>query len=260
MASAAPVEQIDPGRVISRGFAALKANFLPFFAAGLLLAGGPTFLFEYFAMGAGVSDPAIFVTAAFWGPMIGSFVAMAIGSALLQAMLVRSTTLHLSGREADVPGSAMGAIALTLPIIGVAICVSIVAGLGLLLLIIPGIMIFCALSVAVPALVEERCGVFASMSRSRDLTRGSRGQVFVVLLFNWVVSVVVNGVIGAVVGVGMFPEPGTSLPDPLFASTLYALGAGLIAVVSAVTLAALYLELRQVKEGAGAELLADVFA
>jgi hypothetical protein len=267
MASAASEDRVDPGRVIGRGWGAIKDNFVPFFAVSLLFAGAPMFAFQYLLFdvadgylleGEAITEETI-LSIELWGPFAASILAIVIGYALLQAALVRSTILHLVGRDPDVSGSTMGALAMVLPIIAISIIVTILMMLGFILLIIPGIMIYCALIVAVPALVEERRGVFASMSRSRELTRGSRWQVFILVVFFWIVSQVVNGVAGAVAGVGMFPDPASPLPDPLLAGAVNALAATIVGVCNTVWLAALYVELRGVKEGASTDQLADVF-
>ena len=175
MASAPPQANVDLGRVIGRGFTALRANFLGFFAVALVLAGIPAFLTQYLTLsGVQTMDPAFMLSMGFWGPVIGGVFASILAGALLQGVLVRSTILHLSGREVDLGASLLFGLRLLFPIIGLAICVGVLVGLGLLLLIVPGVMIYCALIVAVPVLVEERPGVFGSISRSRELTRGSR--------------------------------------------------------------------------------------
>jgi hypothetical protein len=46
------------------------------------------------------------------------------------------------------------------------------------LLLVPGIIVFSMLNVAVPAVVVERIGVFAALGRSRQLTRGYRASIF----------------------------------------------------------------------------------
>src|SRR6185295_3094536 len=166
-----PKESVDVGRVLGRGFEALKANAIPFLLAALLLSGVPAFLGQYLPFAdSGLEDPGFVLTPNEWGALLASTFGAILGYALLQGVLVRSTILHLSGRAPDLEGSAMVALRLLLPIIGLSICVGFLALVGFMLLIVPGIMIYCAFSVAVPALVEERAGVFASMSRSRDLT------------------------------------------------------------------------------------------
>ncbi|HYI47701.1 MAG TPA: hypothetical protein VEX35_04475 [Allosphingosinicella sp.] len=264
MASAPPPQaKVDVGRVIGRGFEALKSNFLGFFATALLLAGLPAFLTQYLVLSAiEPMDPAFVFSPVFWGGAAGGIFVTVFAGALLQGVLVRSTILHLSGRDVDLGASVLFGLRLILPIIGVTICVGVLVTLGLVLLIFPGVMIYCALIVSIPALVEERRGVFGSIGRSRELTRGSRWQVFLLLVLFWIFSSIISAILGAVTGVTMgISSLGTPvMPDPILAGTVSALTGSLTAVIVAVVLAALYVELREVKEGATPGDLADVFA
>jgi uncharacterized membrane protein len=257
-----PKTSVDAGKVIGRGFETLKANFLPFFALALLLVGLPGFVGQYLTLSGlsdvNVMDPSYLFTAAYWGPLAASFFGTFLGTALLQGMLTRSTILHLSGREPDLGASAMFALRLLLPIIGLSICVGFAITIGFICLIVPGIMIWCAFSVAVPALVEERGGVFDSIGRSRALTRGSRFQIFLLGALFWIFSVIISGVAGAITGVATFGST-SIVPNPLLAGAANGLAASLTAVISTVVIAALYVELREIKEGTGANELADVF-
>lgn len=258
MASEPPKESVDVGRVLGRGFEALKANLIPFLLAALLLTGVPAFLGQYLPAGPEADTPEFVLTFNFWGAMLASTFGAILGYALLQGVLVRSTILHLSGRDPDIGGSAMLALRLLLPIIGLTICVGFLAVAGFLLLIVPGIMVSCAFSVAVPALVEERAGVFASMSRSRDLTRGSRWQVFALLVIFWIFSTVATALAGIVTGVTLWGP--TAAPDPLVAGVSIGVANSLTGLISTVVIAALYVELREVKEGTSTHELAEIFA
>jgi hypothetical protein len=258
MASAAQKTSIDAGRVIGRGFEALKANFLPFFALALLLVGVPGFLGQYFMFsGAQTMDPAFILSRAYWIPVAASFVGTFLGTTLLQGMLTRSTILHLSGRAPDLAGSATLALRLVLPILGLSLCVGLLLVIGFMCLVVPGIMIWCALSVAVPSLVEERSGVFGSIGRSRALTRGSRFQIFLLGALFWIFSVVISGILGVITGVSMWGA--AVMPDPLLAGASNGIATSLTALISTVLIAALYVELREVKEGTSAGDLAEVF-
>jgi hypothetical protein len=65
-------------------------------------------------------------------------------------------------------------------VVGISFLVSLTAGLGMIALIVPGVLLLIMWSVAVPVKVLEHRGVFDSMSRSMDLTKGSWGRIFVV--------------------------------------------------------------------------------
>ncbi len=69
-----------------------------------------------------------------------------------------------------------------LPLLGLTIVLSILISIGLVLLIIPGIIMLLVWFVAVPVLIIEDKGVFDSMSRSGELTKGNRWRIFGLML------------------------------------------------------------------------------
>jgi hypothetical protein len=251
MATAAGKEQqIDIGRVVSRSFDVIGRNVGPYLGVAFLLGGLPGFLLGYATVkGLDSTNPLeMFISPLYWVAILVSWLC----GSVLQAALVRSSILDLGGRPADIGGSLRTAMSLLLPLIGLTILTSIVLMVGFILLIVPGIIFYVILSVAVPVLVEERPGVIKSMERSVALTRGSRWQVFGVLvifaLFYMAVSMVL-GVVGGVAG-------SSSMVGQLIVSGLTGV---VVALVLAAVLASLYVELRTVKEGATSESLASIF-
>ena len=73
------------------------------------------------------------------------------------------------GRPVDVNASYKYAFSRLGGLIGLALLIAIVVGVGFLLLIIPGIILAVFLAMAVPAFIIERKGVTESMSRSWQL-------------------------------------------------------------------------------------------
>ena len=142
--------------------------------------------------------------------------------------------------------------------IGLSLLWAIGVGIGFILLIVPGIILLMMWSVAVPALVVEREGVFAAFSRSAELTKGARWKIFglslVLLVIYWLLSLVVG-----LVGLGTFnaATPGgltvANLIGSMVTGTIFNMIWGTIQP-------SLYVELRQWKEGTSAESLAQVFA
>lgn len=113
-----------------------------------------------------------------WG--IGAGVLTLVVSAVSQAAtVVAVSNVHLdrpasitdsfSRIKGDVPG-----------VVGISFLVSLAAGLGMVALIVPGVLLLIMWSLAVPVKVLEHRGVFDSMSRSTDLTKGSWGRIFVI--------------------------------------------------------------------------------
>lgn len=249
MATAAYEEKIDIGRVLERGFGVIRRNAGPFLGAGLVFAGLPNFAIQYLS-----ADPA-FLPETMTGTVIviylGVFLFLVFGSFLLQAAIVRAAVLDLSGRPASLGASLQAAVSLVLPMLGLAIVAGFGILFGLLLLIVPGIMLYVMWSVAGPVLIQERTGVFDSLSRSAALTSGSRWRVFGLLIIVALLSGVINAVFAVL--------PVDPLNDPLLFAAIFTVSAVLGAVLGAAMTASLYVELRTVKEGAPVDGLATIF-
>jgi hypothetical protein len=246
-------ESIDIGRVIQRGIRTISRHGLVFAALALLLGGVPTYLTQTFLVGnltgEGAGAPfAVFLSPGYWGSIL---VTMICGY-VLQATLVRASILDLSGRDPDIGQCLVEALKLILPMIGLAIMTSIICGIGFVLLFVPGIIFYLMLIVAVPVLVEERSGVIESMQRSRQLTKGSRGRIFLLLLLFVLAYLLVSAVFGFVGGIF---GSGSMAMIALTGS----LASSIVGLLISALLASLYVELRTIKEGATPEGLAAIF-
>jgi hypothetical protein len=260
MASEPPEEKVDVGRVLGRGFAALRDNFLPFLAVSLLLAGLPAAALQYWAQSNfDVADPGFVLTGGYWAVLGATLLANIVSAVLLQGVLTRSTILHLGGRDADIGASALLALRLLPALIAVSLLLGLMIAVGAVLLVFPGLMIYCATLVAVPALIEERPGILGSISRSRDLTRGSRWRIFLIALLFWFFSAALQSIVALISGVSMVDASQPAV-DPLRAGIAAGISASLSTMIVATVTAALYVELREVREGATTNELADVFA
>jgi len=256
MATAVPGKSIDLGSVISKAMDVLGKNAPGFLGVGLILSGVPAFLMQYLMMGmiASSTDPASMGGAVILGLLL-SILVMVVTAALLQGVLLRSAILHLGGRPADIGGSVNSAMGMILPIIGLSIVVGLCVMFGFLLLIVPGVILYVMFSVAIPVLVNERKGVFESISRSIELTAGSRWIIFalIVILFvlNWIIGMVF-GLLGGIFTGMLGLTAGMALTT--------ALSSAVSAAISAAVISSLYVELRTTKEGATTDGLAQVFA
>ena len=254
MAAAGPMPRIDSGRVINRGFRSIGDNFLPFFGVALLFVGLPTAAIQYLSVSALVSGRDFGAESwLFWGTLLAGWML----SALLQGMLVRATVLDLADQAMEIGKCAVTALSLILPIFAISLIVGLVAAIGALLAIVPGVIFYIAMSVAIPALIEERAGIFGSMGRSYRLTRGSWLQIFVLMVLYFIFWAVVSTILGIAFGVQNF---GFGFNEPLMVALCNGLSSTVTAMVGAVMLASLYVELRSVKEGATTDDLASIFA
>ena len=254
MSTAFPEPTMETGRVISRGFQVLGANILPFSAIALLLSGGTSFAAELLFLEQGLTDDdSLFVSGYFWGALCLQIVTAAV----VQAILVRSAVLSLGGRAADIGGSIVLTISLFPQIVGLTLATSLLILGGVILLIVPGVILYIKYLVVVPAMIVDRRGVGGSMRRSADLTSGVRGPIFAVLIvlflftggLEFALSSLLTGLIEA---------------DSANAAVAFAgLGAFLdtiTALLFAALTASVYVELRATKEGDTTDQLADVFS
>jgi len=130
---------------------------------------------------------------------IGWFIAIAIQQ-LIQGALTRGAAGALIGREVDVNASYRYAFSRLWGLIGLAILIALVVGVGFILLIIPGIIFLVFLAVSVPAFIIERLGVTESMSRSWKLVSGSWWHVLGVIVVAAIIAGVINGILTAIGG------------------------------------------------------------
>lgn len=121
---------------------------------------------------------------------------------------------------------------------------------------VPIMILICMFWLAVPVAVVERPGVFASIRRSIQLTRGQRWRIFIVILIPWVVYVISQRLFGMLQAMVEEGERG-GIP---VAITVVAIAVDLILIaVSAVAAAVGYYTIRAAKEGVSIEEIAKVF-
>jgi uncharacterized membrane protein len=227
------------GRVFSRTLTLLSRNF-------------PI----YFVVAAVAALPSVVVEttvsaqkAAFSAPFL-AVLAMLVLTPLSQAITLHTAFQDMSGRRINLSESFRAALGRWLPLIGLSICVGFGVMLGLILLIVPGIILMIMWYVAYPACIVERLGVFASMARTSELTKGHRWSIFGM----WVLVAIASGVMGAVVkGVlGLSGSTGLVICGTL-AWTALATAFGAVLTV------ATYHDLRVAKEGVDTRHIVAVF-
>lgn len=252
------VGQFDLGRVIARTFGLVGRNFPAFMFLSLLLVGAPqfalAFLQGYALQGLlwGV-DPV--------GLALGAALATMIFAYVLMAMLTRASIDDLSRGKVSLGAAVGDGIRYFFPLFIVALLTGIGVLLGALLLLVPGIYLAVRWVVATPALVAEDLGPTAALGRSGELTEGRRWAVFGLMLLYvvaaWIVEVAFTALTGAAAASTSF-----AAPLDVFTLVIAAVGAivgAMTSMVSAVGTAALYVELRQAKEGVSVADLAAVF-
>lgn len=243
------MQEFKIGAVLGDTFNVLFRNILPFGAMAVVIYGVLTAL--EVAFGANVIMTAS--EGEFYPTNMGVFWAILIAGLLfgffLSAMITYGTYQDIRGRKAGFADCVGRGITLVLPVVGVSIIVMFTVAFFSLFLIIPGIIAMVMLYVVVPVVVVERPGTWASLGRSRDLTKGHRWAIFAILL----VLGIVAGIVGAIAelitaGLGMTAGIFLGLLSQSFNAAIMAIGP-----------AVAYYHLRRAKEGIEIEQIASVF-
>jgi hypothetical protein len=187
---------------------------------------------------------------------VGYLIAVLLNMVLTYAAMgavVYGTVAYLRGRPAGVGECLSRGFGVVLPVILVAILITLMGTIGMMLLVIPGIIVFVITAAAVPAAVVERPGVWGSIKRSAELTKGNRWRVFALLVIFYIVMMGIAWVLG-LVGLPILAPDGTT-----FAIIVLYVWSGLVTAFFAAFGAVIYHDLRVAKEGASSEQIAAVF-
>lgn len=247
-------ERFDMGRVVSRAFGVIARNFVLFLGLTLLLSTLPSLLTS--AIAAWLNP--ISTNGFYFSIIVGSLVS-AIGGYVLTGALSYVTVSDLNNGSPSF-GKALGiGLRYAFPLLGLAILSILGIYAGLLFLIVPGMILAVMWSVSAPAMVTEQLGVTDSLGRSRALTKGSRWPIFGLLMVAVVIVLVPLMLASLVSGAFESPQAG-AVPTFGLSTILQAVfGAGSTMILIAIV-AAIYVELRTIKEGASSESLASIFA
>lgn len=190
-----------------------------------------------------------------------------LGNLLVQAAIVRALMAHARGDRVSLRGCLAGSFGKVVPLIGLSLLMALGMIIGLVVLIVPAIIFSIIWSVAAPALVVEKLGIFAALGRSMSLSEGHRWRVFglmaLVLLFYWAFWTTMAFLFeaagwagGSLLSDGGGLSTAADIVGALFSLAAWTLALALWGAISA----SLYLELRTVREGPLTGDLAEVFA
>jgi hypothetical protein len=247
--------ELDVGQMFQGAFRVVFRNPIPFFILGLVLEGVPSGLFQ-FALKVGVPGrPASPYSLFDWKIMLGGYALLLLGMGLYHIAAVRAVLDDAAGKKASladclatmfqrmVPGLALGAV-FVIGYIATA-----------LFFIIPGLIFMTVYYVALPVLVAEGKGVFASFGRSARLTSGRRwavfGSMFLVGLVLSIANALIAGIGGMIVIASGFPA-GVAIIQGLVTAITGPPNAALSTIV--------YLRLVRLREGGESKKLEEVFA
>jgi len=156
----------------------------------------------------------------------------------------------LRGEGFDVSQSLGAAARRFFPLLGVGLVAGLGTMLGAMLLVVPGLIIAVMWYVAGVACLVEKAGVFDSLRRSSELTKGYRWPIFGVLLI-----IILLSMFGSV-GFVLVAKSGASL---LLRSVVEFIWSVIVGGFGAVIVGVVYHDLRVAKEGVDIEKLTSVF-
>jgi hypothetical protein len=247
----------DIGKILSRGAEVVTGNLPLFLAVSIPLTGIPAFLAYWWQNQymTGLDPAEIFAlvqSPEFLQPMGLVWLVSVFTGAVVHAALTHATIKSLSGQSPELGGALEAGFARMLPVILVSLIIGICVGLGLVLLIVPGIILWLRWSMAIPVVIQERLGPIEELKRSVALTRDQRGNIFLLML----VLIVCLWIFGAVVGfVGVLFTSESPVAQALVQTLIGTVGAMVTVAVTATA----YVELRNAKEGGISSELETVF-
>lgn len=260
VAAGVEVPSVSAGRVFERAFATVRHNPVVTLGLALIFGAIPGSMSAYFISLVRVDAAANASPVFGWGLFAVGLLSIILGlviGALVQAVLTRATVAESEGRKAGFGECVRAALAVLIPLIALSLLLAIGVGLGMVLLIVPGVILYLAWSVAAPALVEERVGVFGAFARSSALTKGSRWKIFGIMMVLGIVYYLVSLVAGLVGFSGGDGNIGQWTTRFIIVSALMGT---VVNVFWGAVQASLFIELRDAKDGPAAHNLEDVFS
>ncbi len=180
---AAELRPLSTGELVDRAFSLYRRNFALFlgiFALPHLV----VFAFQCWGLtlGTTLTGRLIFFS------LETALLSLVVSAASQAATVIAVSNVHL-GRPAGVWDSFSRVKGEIFGVIGLSLAVGFLVVLACLALIVPGILLAIRWSLAVPAKVLEGTDVGGAMSRSSQLTKGSRGRIFIIWFLIIVLSV-----------------------------------------------------------------------
>lgn len=197
------------------------------------------------------------------GVLLGVFAATilisALSTAIAQGASIRIIADQYLGSETSWRDSLRFALSKLVKIFATSILVWIIALIGLVACVLPGIYLWIALAVAIPVLLVEGTGIGTAVSRSRTLVSGRWWPTFGALLVIFLLTSLISAFLGALVGGGTFAA------GRITGSTTTRLLIGLVnggvtillTPLSAAVTTIIYFDLRVRKEGFDVALMAQ---
>ena len=247
------LKELNTNEIFSTAFNLYLDNFVPLFLIAVV-SGLPGFLYSQYNMHRVLSGEAM-------GPSFGMLITLlvtTVGYTLGTGLTIELVSKKFLGKSQTMGEYISNITPFLLPIVGLAILEGLVVGLGFLLLIIPGVVLYMGLSLSSQVLIIERSGVVDSMKRSWELAKGHKGEIFgflfVMGLITFAISAVLKFVLMPMLDLGNIQSNlmAHGIVDYLFSAVINPMASCLLILI--------YFNLRIKKEGFGLEHMVDQFS
>jgi hypothetical protein len=168
---------------------------------------------------------------------------------VLVAAIIHATFQDMRGQPVRMGESIGRGLKRFFPLIGAGILLALGVFLGIVLLIVPGLILFARWYVFASVCVVEKQGPLGSLKRSAELTKGNRWKLFGI----WVILFAIGAASGALIAV-LFLQV-----SPIAAIVARGLWQVVWSTFNNVLSVVIYHDLRVAKEGVDIESIASVF-
>lgn len=207
----------------------------------------------------GTGDPSPIGTDNLWVEVTGFLVITLLGflsSTLATGACFKAVADAYLGEQPDWRTSLRYALSRLRSIVWVTLLATIAATLGLILCIIPGVFLWVAFAVAVPALLTEGVKGGDALGRSRNLVQGRWWPTFGLLVIGSLLAGIAGAATGGLAGVFAATRPG-SVAAVIVTAIAGTVGSVITTPFTAAFTTVLYFDLRVRKEGFDLQLLAE---
>jgi len=247
VATAHPAENdFRVGSVISRSVALLLRH-VPMFLMIALIGYSPILL----APRTQPADPTDLAQAlSVLAQALLALIPLIVVSTFGEAVIVHAAFQDMRRRPVRLVESLNIVLRRSLAVVGFAFVATFLIQLGLVLLIVPGFILYTMWFVGLPACIIERLGPWTSLRRSRQLTKGHRWKLFGLALL-----IIIPGL-----GAGFLITTGlTAVVGPTVAVIVRLIWKAIWGAFATVVIVMTYHDLRVAKEGADIDQVAAVF-
>lgn len=249
---------LSVSRVFDRAVTTIRHNAAVMLLLALIFGAAPAMLTGYASsqlLDAQQNDVSLLTWSIFAFTLV---LTTAVGT-LPQAFLTRSVIAESLGRRATFDESLRAGAIVLIPVLALGFVYAVGVAIGLALLVVPGVMLMAAWAIPAVVLVEERVSILQAFRRSQMLTRGARWKIVGLLLVFYAVLILKEVGVETISSEWDSTTLTESYNNPVYL-LLTAISEALLAAFWCSVLAALYVELRNWKEGPTTSSLEEIFA